>query len=586
MPWVESPTKAIDCERRIRPVEPMPVQSVAVDAARAQDQAFELRDYLGILRRRWRSAGAVMVLVMAAVLVYSISREPVYEATTEVLLKRSTTQIIGAPGAGEVNSTQGLATELAVLTSRSVRDAVREELGHAVDVDAQAVPTTDVIRISARSSDADQAISDANGYATISIEVRRDRAVTDYLQAAEVVQAKLDELAGQINTALTPEEQQRLISQRDFYLNELDQIRFAAGASEIGGAQVVSEAITADKVRPAPLRDGLVGLIAGLLLGMAFAFLREYLDDSIRGKADLERASGGLTVLGLIPAVPGWKEKAAPRLVSLANPRSIYTEAYVSLRTSLQFLSLDRPLQIIQLTSPGAGEGKTTTAANLGVVLARAGTRVVIVSCDLRVPRLHAFFGQTNDVGFTSVLLGQTPLSAAIQPVPGQPGLVVLPSGPPPPNPAELLSSPRATEVLRSIATNCDIVLVDSPPTLPVADAAVLSRAVDATIVVARAGKTNRRSIQRAVEILRQVGAPLVGTVLNDLRQNHGDTYALAYGYGYGYVDKRLEAEPPPAAPGPNGTGDATLPDVPLIAYPPPGVPTVGPEPPAPSPSD
>jgi non-specific protein-tyrosine kinase len=246
----------------------------------------------------------------------------------------------------------------------------------------------------------------------------------------------------------------------------------------------------------------------------------------------------------------------------------------VSLRTSLQFLGLDRPLKIIQITSASAGEGKTTTIANLGVVLARAGQRVVIVSCDLRVPRVHLFFDQSNEVGFTSVLLGQCPLSAAIQPVAGQPGLVVLPSGPPPPNPAELLSTPRASEVLRSIASNCDVVLVDSPPTLPVADARVLSRAVDATLVVARAGKTSRRSLGRAIEVLREVGAPLVGTVLNGLQQRHGDTYSIAYGYGYGsYVETPTPTpaaiETPADAPSGNGMGDNTDPGVPKVTPPP-----------------
>jgi capsular exopolysaccharide synthesis family protein len=532
-----------------------------VDTPQPIEQQFELRDYFGVLRRRWRSIIVVLVVMMAAVVAYSATRTPIYEASTDVLLKRGTSAIVGGVNSDLATSQNGLATEIAVLTSRSVRDAVQAKIGHAAAVEAAAIGSTDVIKITTSSTDADQAISDANNYAKISIEVRRQRAVDDYLQAAQVVQTKLDELDTRIASAPTIDERLRLDAQRDFYANELDQIRFDAGASEIGGAQIVSKAVSADKVRPAPLRDGLVGLIAGLMLGIALAFLRDYLDDSIRSKADLERAAGGLTVVGLIPAVPGWKEKSAPRLVSLTNPQSIFTESYVSLRTSLQFLALDRPLQIIQITSPSAGEGKTTTIANLGVVLARAGQRVVIVSCDLRVPRVHLFFNQSNEVGFTSVLLGQCPLSAAIQPVVGQPGLVVLPSGPPPPNPAELLSTSRAEEVLRSIATNCDIVLVDSPPTLPVADARVLSRSVDATLVVARAGKTTRRSVGRAVEVLREVGAPLVGTVLNGLRQSHGDTYSVTYGYGYGYgySDNKVETEPVRG----NGTSDEPMPVAP-----------------------
>lgn len=512
-------------------------------------EQFELRDYLGILRRRWRTVVVVTFLTLGLALAYSLTRQPVYESSTDVLLQPSGSDLIGTPGGGG-GSTENLPTELTVLTSRSVRDAVREEVGHSVSATATGVGATAVIRITATSSDPGQAVADANAYARTAIDVRREQAVADYLEAAETVQAKIDELDASIATAPSFAEAERLTRQRDFYANELDQLRFQASASEIGGAQVVSRANGATKTRPAPIRDGMVALVIGLMLGVAIAFLREYLDDSIKSKADLERATDGLTVVGLIPALPGWKENAGPRTISLTHPQSVYTEAYVTLRTSLQFLGLERPIRTLQLTSASAGEGKTTTLANLGVVLARAGLRVVVVCCDLRRPRIHEFFGMSNDVGFTSVLLGESPLSSAIQPVPGQPGLVVLPSGRPPPNPAELLSTPRAREVLDALQANSDMVLVDSPPVLPVADAIVLSHLVDATLLVARSGKTTKRSVHRAVEVLRQVDAPLVGTVINGLRQGHGESYAMSYGYGY---SSPVESEA--VRPGANGSG-------------------------------
>lgn len=493
-----------------------------------QTEQFELRDYLAILRRRWLTIVVVTVICTGLALAYSITRQAEYEATTSVLLRQTAGQSI----AGNNNGFD-LATETEVATSRSVRDLAESKLGHPVRVSATSGTSTSIIDISAQATTADRAVADANGYAKVFIEERRQQSVDDYLQAAEQVQAKIDDINGQIGFSGSPDETERLTRQRDFYADQLDQLRFAASANQIGGAQVVSSAGFGNKVRPVPTRDALIGLIGGLILGVALAFLREYLDDSIKNKGDLERASGGVLVIGMIPSVSGWRESTGPRLVSMSHPQAIYTEAYITLRTSLQFLSLDRPIRALQITSPSAGEGKTTTLANLGVVLARAGQRVVIVCCDLRRPRIHEFFGLDNQVGFTSVLLGESPLSAALQPVPGQPGLVVLPSGPPPPNPAELLSTARAAEVLDALQTNSDIVLVDSPPVLPVADATVLSHLVDATVVVARAGKTSRRSLHRAVEVLQQVDAPLVGTVLNGMKQSSSDGYALAYGYGH-----------------------------------------------------
>jgi capsular exopolysaccharide synthesis family protein len=233
--------------------------------------------------------------------------------------------------------------------------------------------------------------------------------------------------------------------------------------------------------------------------------------------------------VGLIPAVPGWKDRDKPRVVSVVDPNSPTAEAYRALRTSLLFLALDRPVRVLQITSPSASEGKTTTLANLGVSMASAGSRVVISCSDLRRPRIHDFFGLTNDVGLTSVLLGEVALKDALQPVPGIDGLSILASGPLPPNPSELLSSARVAEVFASLQEDFDLVLLDSPPVLPVTDAAVLSRQADALLLVATAGGTTRREFSRAVELLRQVDAPLIGSVLNGVTGEGG------YGYAYGY---------------------------------------------------
>jgi len=270
-------------------------------------------------------------------------------------------------------------------------------------------------------------------------------------------------------------------------------------------------------------------LFVGLLLGVALAFLREYLDDSIRSKDDVEAALGTVPVITIVPRVEDWKDPEKTELVTIEQPKSAAAEAYRTLRTSVQFVGLDRAIRVVQLTSPVAAEGKTTTSANLGVALARAGKRVVMVDWDLRRPRIESFFGVDNSIGFTNVVVGDTSLADAVQRVPNEPRLAVLPSGPPPPNPSELLTTKRASDILTALGEEADYVIVDCPPLLPVTDAIIVAGLVDATILVVTANSTTKRQAASAVELLRQIDAPMVGSVLNGARGG------AAYGYGYGY---------------------------------------------------
>ncbi len=305
-----------------------------------------------------------------------------------------------------------------------------------------------------------------------------------------------------------------------------------------GGVQPAGDAeLPTDPVRPQPIRNAVLALVVGLMLGVGLAFLADYLDDSIKTREDLEKISGRLPVIGVIPAVGGWKERTDVQLISMNAPNSPAAEAYRTVRTAIQFVALDRPMGVVQVTSANAGEGKTTSLANLGVALAKAGQRVILVCCDLRRPRLHEFFGLSNEVGFTSMLLGEAPISRALQSVPGVPRLRVLASGPLPPNPSELLSSGRTKEVFAALKGEADIILIDSPPVLPVTDALVLFRHVDATIMVFAVGQTTQKQAATALAMAQQVDAPLVGTLLNGVQVAGG--YGAPYAYGYNPLPKK-----------------------------------------------
>jgi capsular exopolysaccharide synthesis family protein len=271
-----------------------------------------------------------------------------------------------------------------------------------------------------------------------------------------------------------------------------------------------------------------------VILGLAAAFLRESFDDAVNSK-EMAEEFGGASVIAAVPMVNSWKKRDKPLVVSLARPMSPAAEAYRSLRTSLQFARQDGDVRMILVTSPAAAEGKSTTLANLGAMFAQAGERVVLVSCDLRKPRLGKFFGMDESQGLTTAVLGEQRLEDLIKPLPGDTNLWLLPSGEPPPNPAELLNGKRVQQVFATLRDLFDLVLIDSPPVLPVTDAVVLSKDADATLLVVAAGQTSRGDLQRAAEKLKQVEARVTGIVLNETSRQ-GNAYGYRYGYGGTYV--------------------------------------------------
>jgi len=498
----------------------VPVQ----DPTKGAGGDFELRDYVRVLRRRKIPIILVTFFVIVIALSASYVQTPVYSATAQILLQaRSTEFLFDSSG-----PTRAVKDEILVINSEPLRAVVKEKFGSAPPVSAAPVGETSAINVSAESTEPAQAAAVANAYVNAYIEFRRKQAVDDLLAASAEIQNKVADLQKQIDAASGPQKEP-LVQAQALFKQKRDELQVGS-AIRTGGAQLVtSAAVPISPVRPTPKRNGIVAAIAGLLLGVGIAFLIEYLDDSIKNKEDLASATSGLPVIGLIPVVSDWRAQDEAQVVSLVAPKSPAAEAYRTLRTAVQFIGLEHPTKTLQLTSAGPQEGKSTTLANLAVALARAGQSVVVVCCDLRRPRIHEFFALENSSGFTSVLLGKVSLSASLQAVPGQPRVSLLASGPLPPNPSELLASRRTVEVLALLRAEFDVVLIDSPPVLPVTDALVISGLVDATLLVAVAGGTTRREAARTVELLRQVDAPLIGAVLNGVRSDG------SYGYGYDY---------------------------------------------------
>lgn len=529
---------------------------------------FEFRDYLAILRRRKFTVVIAVMVVLSSALFLSLRQPKIYKATAILLI-----------GSTDDRTLPDIDTEIRVIESAEVRSIAQKKLPAIGSVSGGPGGSKRIMAVSSSSTSPSVAAKGVTAYVDAYGEYRQAKAQERLQASTEQTQAKIDDLQKEIdkiseelntrraeidaqfiplngetpNGALRRQAdatraRQQLEEQVKPRLNSLlsqqislEQLRrdFVASSQRAGERpNVITPASEpTEPVSPKPVKDGIIAGAAGLILGIALALLFEYLDDSINTPDDVRRALGAeVTVVGVVPNWSEWKDGRRGEIVTVSQPKSPVAEAYRAIRTSISFVGLDDPISSLSITSPSAGEGKTTTLANLAVVLAGAGRKVVIVDCDLRRPRLHTFFGLSNTVGFTSVLIGEQPLSAALQRVPGIERLSLLASGPIPPNPSELLSSTRLTGILRQLKADGAFVLVDSPPLLPVTDGALIASVMDSTLLVVSAGRSTRKQVRQAMDTLRRAHAPLTGVVLN--RVATGDS---AYYYYY-YEDRETGA--------------------------------------------
>lgn len=502
-------------------------------------EEFDLREYARVLRRRAWVILLSIIVVGGLAAGLSLMQTKVYSASAEVLIpqQNAISQLNDNSSNAQPNPQylqRNIDNAQKFAQSDVVKNRAAKDLGFRPSVKVSSSSDVDVLTFHASSPDPSRAAKVANAYAKAYIDASRQqqidndealgRGLSERIGALQQQQAKLPPGSSQ---AATIAAQIASLQQQQSTLQAASQLSSSGGGEVINAANVPNIPSS-----PKVIRNGLLGVAVGLLLGIGLAFLLDRLDDSIKSKHDIEAASAPVPLLGLIPEVGGWRNKTETHVITLESPQSIPAESYRTLRTSVQFLGLERQLRIVGITSPNAGEGKTATLANLAVSAATSGLRVVMVSCDLRRPRLRHFFGVPNDVGFSSVLLGEASLDEALQPIEGQPRMRILTSGPVPPNPAELLALSRAGQVVQSLARVADLVLVDCPPLLPVTDPLLISRYVDGMLVVSRARRTNKRDLHRGLELLGQVDAPVIGTILNAVPAKGG--YGYSYGYGYG----------------------------------------------------
>ena len=371
--------------------------------------------------------------------------------------------------------------------------------------------------------------------------------------AAEVVQGLLDGVearlvkAGENPASADPSPSAAINDMRTLqrtYQQQLvnlhDQAEFIAQGRVrvIDPASVPSAPIAQSKTRPL-----LMALLLGLAIGILGTLLREHFDDTVKTATEFDDATDNLPMLGAVPLDRKWEAVGDTRLALVEMPESDIAESYRTIRTALQYVRIDDPVRIVQVTSPQPQDGKTTTAANLAIAMAIAGRSTLLIDLDLRKPRVHSFFGLSNERGFTTLMLdeGKRRKKSVVE-IESIPRLSVLPSGPIPPNPSEVLESVHARELIRELSGEFDVIVVDSPPILGLSDALVISSMVDSTILVARAGSVTKRALRVAIHQLTKVNAPLVGAVINTVENTELGGYHYGYGayssraYGYGRV--------------------------------------------------
>jgi capsular exopolysaccharide synthesis family protein len=512
-----------------------------------------LMDYASVVLRRRRLVIAVVVVVLAVVTLMTVRTPESYSASSTVRLT-SARSLSADASSGEVDDIE-LETELAALESSALDDRVQEVMGARFaeigDVGFSGIKDTRVLRVSASSRSRAVARDAANTYATEYIAQRVEAADELVEELRKKIQpditaftSQITELDSQIlqqanagNDAAVVQLQQRrseLSDQRQQLQSTLTDVQLQASLRRGGGAEVLSAAaLPGGPSSPKPVQNATLGILLGLMLGVGAAFVRESVVDVIEDSDEMNRVLSSITVLGSVPNSSILHNDPLP--VAFTAPASTAAEAMRSIRTSIDFIALEKQLDVVLVTSANKGEGKSTVAANLAGAITIAGAHVILVSADLRNPEIDNRFRLLGRPGLSNVLLGETTLDAALLEFapPDSPGrLQVLPIGSIPPNPSELLVSDRFTAVLRALRERCDLVILDSSPLLPVTDARLLARHADVAVLVSRVGVSRRRNVLAARQLLEAAGSELVTAVINGAQP-------LAGGYGYGVVHER-----------------------------------------------
>jgi capsular exopolysaccharide synthesis family protein len=508
-----------------------------MDQGRTAESSIDLRDYVAVLRRqRWLLVVAAAI-GLGAGLGYSIGTTPEYSAKAEVLVRPMSLDPLDT-GTDDLS----LETEREVVLSTSVARIVAKRLGTPSpgalleQLEVEIPPESQVMEIVYSDPSPRRAWLAAGAFAEAYLQFRTRQAVNSAFRVVEDIQRRIDELEGELEginevfAAATPgsAEHQDALIRRGVILGQLSVLenqQASISTPSLDPGSVIGRTRPTEPSSPSYPLNMAIGLFFGAFIGVVGAFTRDRMDDRIRGTGELERSARA----PILATVPYSSYAKLNGVASLDESDPPVAEAYRRLRTSVQLLTRADRLRILMIASAVEQEGKTTTAANLAVSLAMIGRQVVLVSADLRRPRLHEFLGVDNDTGVEGVLRGSATLDDAVQPT-WVKNLRILPSGPASPHPGELLSSDRTGPLFKELVKAADFVIVDSPPVLLVADAISMAPQVDAIVLVAREGTTTRKEVELARATFERAGTRVIGTVFTNHQGIDSEYYSYLAG--------------------------------------------------------
>ena len=471
----------------------------------------ELKDTIAALRAGWFLPVIGLLLGGGVAALATLLMTPTYTSSTQLLVTSTDASTTTAAYQGSQFSQNRVTSYVQLLKSERLSEGVISELDLGIPaedlqerIEASVVPDTTVLNVVVTDTSAERA---------------RDLTVT----IAEQFSALVDEI--ETATTVSPDPAVPPVVTVPVKVTVLDTPEAATTPSS-----------------PSLERNIAVGVLVGLILGFATAYLRLRLDRSVRDVKDAAALTGA-PVIGLLPRDP---ELLKTHVLS-RNSRSLASEGYRQLRTNLQFLSVDEPPRVIMVASSVPSEGKTTLAVNLAVTLAEGGKKVTVVEADLRRPRVVRYLGLVEGAGLTNVLSGNAELGDVLQGTSIE-GLSVLAAGSIPPNPSELLSSARLRTVVDELRATNDYVIVDTPPLLPVSDGSAIAVSMDGVLLSVRYGSTERDALERAQAVLAGVGAKTLGVVFN-IMPPRADV-ATSYGY-YDAEQPTAAVKAEPVAPSP-----------------------------------
>jgi capsular exopolysaccharide synthesis family protein len=506
-----------------------------------------------VIKARWRLIIVCVLVITGIAVVGTFLRTPTYQGEAQVLLTpQSTGSTLLGPSDTQiaVQPQRYLGTQIKVMGSRPLVEAVikSEDLQTTPEqllkrVKFVADGQTDIVRIVVTDSSAERAARTANAFAETYVAWSKDLQGASIKAAADDIEKRLVLLQEQITSIEATgsqggvgAKQAMLSAAKEQYAalsTKLNQLRTNEGIAT-GSGSILATAV-ADPVRVSPSHtiDIGLGLVIALVFGVGMAFVAEALDVTIKSPEEAGRLYGA-PVMGNI-LTEEFKDDDASRLTLVQHPGSPAAEGYRVLRTNLDFINHDIGIKTLLITSAVPDEGKSTVAANLATALARAGKKVALVICDFHRPTSPRFFDVSHEVGLSDVLKGPADGVVPLQQSSGLENLWILTSGALPPNPSELLGSKNMENLIARLRQQMDWVILDSPPMLALADAAVTARWVDGVLVVARVGLTKRDAAHKARAQLDKVGARILGVAVWDRDLGVGTN---SY-YGYqGYTSK------------------------------------------------